>query len=324
MPTIDALQVSRWDESLFKTWRDGGVVGVHVTCAIWENAVETIRNLSDWRRRFKEHSEYIRPGLSGEDLDASLADGRTSVILGFQNSSPIENDVSLVPALWDLGVRVMQLTYNNQSLIGSGCYESSDAGITRFGREVIAEMNEVGMLIDLSHCGGRTTLEGIEMSERPVAITHSNPVEVHGSIRNKSDEALKLLREKDGMLGLSLYPLHLPNGSDTTFDDFCGVIDHAVNIVGEDNIGLGSDLSQHFDQDHLDWIRSGRWSRGVDFGEGSATNRDWPKSLDWFRDSADFVTIGEKLAERYGQDLTDKLTWSNWLRFFRDAFVPAG
>ena len=153
---------------------------VHVTTAVWENSVEAQRNLADWRRRFEEHKTLIRPVHDEADLDRAIADDVTGVIFGFQGSSPIENDVSLVETFHRLGVRVMQLTYNNQSFIGGGCYETFDAGITRFGHEVIREMNRLGMIIDLSHCGEKTTNDAIEISERSVAITHANPASVHG------------------------------------------------------------------------------------------------------------------------------------------------
>ena len=267
-----------------------------------ENSVEAQRNLADWRRRFEEHKTLIRPVHDEADLDRAIADDVTGVIFGFQGSSPIENDVSLVETFHRLGVRVMQLTYNNQSFIGGGCYETFDAGITRFGHEVIREMNRLGMIIDLSHCGEKTTNDAIEISERPVAITHANPASVHGSIRNKTDATLKLLAEHDGILGLSLYPFHLPSGSDTTLDQFVQVAEYAVGIVGEDRVGIGSDLA-----------RDGAWPTSTDpVGQvddgprpgrrlAGATRLAAGTSL--VPDSTNLPAIGAHLAERMGEGL---------------------
>jgi microsomal dipeptidase-like Zn-dependent dipeptidase len=321
-PTIDALQFSNWNETIFKQWREAGMRAVHVTTAVWENSVEAQRNLADWRRRFEEHKTLIRPVHDEADLDRAIADDVTGVIFGFQGSSPIENDVSLVETFHRLGVRVMQLTYNNQSFIGGGCYETFDAGITRFGHEVIREMNRLGMIIDLSHCGEKTTNDAIEISERSVAITHANPASVHGSIRNKTDATLKLLAEHDGILGLSLYPFHLPSGSDTTLDQFVQVAEYAVGIVGEDRVGIGSDLAQGWSMADLDWIRSGRWTMVPDLGEGSPEQRGWPPGPAWFQDSTNLPAIGAHLAERMGEGLAEKLMWKNWNRFFRAAMKP--
>jgi membrane dipeptidase len=124
-----------------------------------------------------------------------------------------------VEILHTLGLRFMQLSYNNQSLLATGCYEAEDPGLTRMGREVIAEMNRVGLVVDMSHSAERSTLEAMEVSQRPIAITHANPAFWHPARRNKSDTVLRALAETGGMLGFSLYPHHLKGGSDCTLQD---------------------------------------------------------------------------------------------------------
>ena len=126
----------------------------------------------------------------------------------------------------------MQLTYNNQSLLGTGCYEENDPGITRMGKQVIKEMNRVGLVVDMSHSAERSTLEAIEISERPIAITHANPTFWHPALRNKSDEVLKALGESGGMLGFSVYPHHLKDGSNCTLESFCTMIADTVDLMG--------------------------------------------------------------------------------------------
>src|SRR5690606_28107657 len=159
-------------------------------------------------------------------IEEAAASGRTAVILGFQNSSPFESDLDLVGAFHDAGVRIAQLTYNTQNSAGAGCWEAENAGLSRtYGKNLIKEMNEVGMLVDVSHCNERTVLEAFEASEKPVAITHANPIEVVGTdvelpFRNKSNHVLKKMAAQGGVIGLSMYPRIAPKGVDCSIQDF--------------------------------------------------------------------------------------------------------
>ncbi len=320
---IDALQYSNWDRALFEEWRAGGIDAVHVTVAYWETARDTLSRLGAWHQRFRQHADLIRPAGSAEDILAAKAEGRTAVILGAQNCSPIEDDLSLVSVFRAAGLMIMQLTYNNQSLIGAGCYESDDPGISRFGKQVIAEMNRVGMVIDLSHSAERTSREAIELSARPVAITHANPKSFHAALRNKSDDLLKALAARGGMLGFSLYPLHLRGGSDCTPQSFCEMVARTADLIGIERIGIGSDTCRNWGYAELAWMRSGRWTIETDFGEGSAAKPDWPAQPAWFRTPAQMPEIAAGLRE-IGMGAADvaQVMGGNWLRFFADAFRP--
>jgi len=172
---IDALQYANWSERIFRQMREGGVDAVHVTIAYHETFRETVLNIEQWNRWFERHPDLIVQGRTGDDVRRARETGRTAIVFGFQNPSPIEDDIGLVEILHTLGARFMQLTYNNQSLLATGCYEAEDSGLTRMGREVVAEMNRVGMVIDMSHSAERSTLDAIETSTRPIAITHANP-----------------------------------------------------------------------------------------------------------------------------------------------------
>ena len=136
----------------------------------------------------------------------------------------------------------MQLTYNNQSLLAGGCSEERDCGLTRMGREVVGEMNRLGMAIDMSHSGDASTLQAMELSRRPIAITHANPKFWRDCPRNKSDAVLRALGDSGGMLGLSLYPHHLKDGSECGLLSFCEMAARAAEIIGPRQLGIGSDL----------------------------------------------------------------------------------
>jgi microsomal dipeptidase-like Zn-dependent dipeptidase len=282
-----------------------------------------LTNIGGWHRLFERHGDLIMAGRHGTDIVEAKRLGKIGIILGFQNCSPIEDELAMVQVVHELGVRFMQLTYNNQSLIGAGCYEADDPGISRFGRQVIAEMNRVGLVIDNSHSAERTTLEAIELSRRPTAITHANPASFHGALRNKSDDVLKALSQSGGMLGFSLYPLHLAGGGDCTLEQFCAMVARTAELMGVDHIGIGSDACRGWGYETLEWMRNGRWTFATDYGEGTAANKDWPAQPEWFRGPADMANLtGGLLDKGFGTDDVAKIMGGNWLRFMTDGFEP--
>ncbi|MGI9303194.1 MAG: dipeptidase [Gammaproteobacteria bacterium] len=319
--TIDGLQYCNWDRPIFEEMRRGGVTAVHVTIAYWEDARETLQNIGRWNGWFEQHSDLIMPLRTAGDVERAHAQDKTAIMFGFQNCSPIEDNIDLVQIFHDLGVRFMQLSYNNQSPLATGCYEAEDAGITRFGKQVIAEMNRVGMVVDMSHSAERSTLEAIELSQRPIAITHANPASWHPATRNKSDTVLKALGESGGMLGFSLYPFHLNEHSQCRLDDFCAMVARTADLMGIDHIGIGSDLVQGHDDSVVRWMRDGRWRKDSE-GEGGAAR--WPEPLPWFHNNLDFGNIADGLlAQGFSCGDVDKVMGGNWLRFIVGAWQPA-
>jgi microsomal dipeptidase-like Zn-dependent dipeptidase len=324
-PRIDCLQYSNWDEAIFNEMRRGGVDAVHVTIAYHEQFREMILRLEEWNRRFEQYPDLIFPGRTGDDVRQAQVDGRTAIFFGFQNPSPIEDDLGLIEVVHTLGVRFMQLSYNNQSLLATGCYESVDSGITRFGRQAIAEMNRVGLVVDMSHSAERSTLEAIELSDRPIAVTHANPHWWHPAMRNKSDSVLSALTEAGGMLGFSLYPHHLAGGSQCTVDSFCAMVAEAADRYGVEHLGLGSDLCQNQPDSVVEWMRNGRWTKELEYGEGSASAAGFPDQPPWFGSNLDFDTIEAGLAAAgFSADEAAGLMGGNWLRFFDSSFGSIG
>ena len=321
MLMIDGLQYVNWNRELFEEAQKSGVHTIHVTIAYWENIRETLENIGTWNRHFINHVDLIMPVRKAADILEAKRLGKVGIIFGFQNCSPIEDDVKMVEILHQLGVRIMQLTYNNQSFLATGCYEEQDAGITRFGRQVIKEMNRVGMVIDMSHSAEKSTLEAIEISERPIAITHANPTFFHKALRSKSETVIRAIGESKGMLGFSMYPFHLKNGSDCTLEEFCQMIGETADMIGIDRIGIGSDLCLNWDYTVLEWMRSGRWTTSVDHGEGSAEKPSWPEQPSWFVGSKDLHTIAKGLANQgFSDDDIAKVMGENWLSFFEKSF----
>jgi microsomal dipeptidase-like Zn-dependent dipeptidase len=203
------------------------------------------------------------------DIEKAKELSRTGIFLGFQNTTPYENDLNLVGAFRELGVVCAQLSYNQQNGVAGGAWENIDSGLTRTGRNMIREMNDVGVVVDLSHCGERTCLETIEHSEKAVAITHANPVEFgqtdrqtfYGSGRNKSNVILKALADAGGMLGLTTYTRLLPDREATTVERFCEMAEWTAELVGIEKLGFGSDYGYGYNQIDRAWVRSGKWTR---------------------------------------------------------------
>ncbi len=324
MHLIDNLQYANWSEKIFRQMQEGGVTAVHVTIAYHETFRETVANVETWNRWFERFPELIFHGRTGDDVRRAKTEGRTAIFFGFQNPSPIEDDIGLVEIWHSLGARFMQLTYNNQSLLATGCYEAEDQGVTRMGRQVIREMNRVGLVVDMSHSAERSTLEAIEISERPIAITHANPAFWHPARRNKSNEVLRALGQAGGMLGFSMYPHHLKDKSDCTLASFCEMIARTADLMGVNNIGLGSDLCQDQPDSVVEWMRMGRWSKQIDYGEGSANDAGFPPMTEWFKDNRHFGNIATGLLEYgFSEAETAGVMGENWLRFYDNNFRPA-
>ena len=324
MYLIDGLQYANWSPKIFRQMREGGVDAVHVTIAYHENFRETVLNIEAWNRWFEQYPDLIFHGEWASDIDKARETGRTAIFFGFQNPSPIEDDIGLVEVLHKLGARFMQLSYNNQSLLATGCYEAEDPGITRMGRQVIKEMNRVGMVVDMSHAADHSTIEAADISERPIAITHANLHAWQPALRNKRDDVVRAVTQNSGMMGFSLYPHHLKGKGDCTVDSFCQMIAQAVERFGVEHFGIGSDLCQDQPDSVVEWMRVGRWSKDIDYGEGSASAPGFPPMPAWFEDNRHFGNIASGL-RTVGFDEAEVagLMGGNWYRFFRESFGSA-
>ena len=320
-PLIDNLQYANWSETIFRQMRAGGVDAVHVTIAYHESFREMVLNLESFNRWFERFPELIFKGTSAADVRLAQETGRTAIFFGFQNPSPIEDDIGLVEICHQLGVRFMQLTYNNQSLLATGCYEDDDTGLTRMGKQVVEEMNRIGMVVDMSHSADRSTLESIDHSSRPIAITHANPHWWHPALRNKSDEVLKALTGRGGMLGFSVYPHHLKDGSACTLKNFCEMVAEAASRYGAEHLGIGTDLCQDQPDSIVEWMRVGRWSNVIDYGEGSASDAGFPPMPSWFNDNRDFGKISQGLLDvGFSKKEMDGIMGGNWYEFYDASF----
>jgi len=315
---IDNLQYCNWSREMFEFNRSACLDAVHVTIVYHEDYDELLVEIKKWEKLFSENSDLIFPGKDYKDIEKANSEKKTAIFFGFQNCSPIEDDIGLVEKIHNLGCRFMQLTYNNQSLLATGCYEKIDSGVTNFGREVIKEMNRVGVVIDMSHSAEKSTFDAIEISEKPIAITHANPSFWYAAKRNKSTDLLKTLSQNGGMLGLSLYPHHLKNNTNCSLESFCEMIARTAEIMDTKNIGIGSDLCLNQPDTIVEWMRNGTWSKSKNYGEGSKNKPGFPKQPKWFEDARGFVNIEGGLKKIGFSDIeTNGILGNNWYNFYK-------
>ena len=316
---IDNLQYCNWSREVFKINREAELDAVHVTIVYHEDYDELLKRVDEWKIHFKDNSDLIFHGKNYKDIEKAKEQKKTAIFFGFQNCSPIEDDLNLIEKVHQLGCKFMQLTYNNQSLLATGCYEKIDSGVTNFGKEVIKEMNRVGIVIDMSHSAEKSTFDAIEISEKPIAITHANPLFWHKAIRNKSNDLLKTLAKSGGMIGLSLYPHHLKDGANCNLENFCEMTAKTAELIGVKNIGIGSDLCLKQPDTVVEWMRNGTWTKSKNYGEGSKNKPGFPKQPVWFEDARGFKNLESGLKKTgFNQGEVEGILGNNWYNFYKN------
>jgi membrane dipeptidase len=317
---IDGLVISKWSRAVFADMRAGGLTAANCTCSIWEGFAETMRNIARWKRWFSENDDLITPVRSTADIRRAKADGKTAIILGFQNTSAFEDQLGYIALFKDLGVGIAQITYNTQNLAGAGCYERRDTGLSGFGYEVVAEMNRVGMVCDLSHVGEVTSRDVILASKRPVAYTHILPAALKPHPRNKSDEEIRFIVGHGGFVGVTMFPPFLARGNNSTVEDYVAAIDHVIGIAGEENVGIGTDFTQDQDDAFFEYICH---DKGDDKGDGWRVTGPFGNVVNpvGMRRLGDFPNLTAAI-ERAGWPETKirRIMGENWLRVLADVW----
>ncbi|MCZ6531809.1 MAG: dipeptidase [SAR324 cluster bacterium] len=251
---FDGLIVSNWSRAVFEDMRRGGVTAANCTCSVWEGFRATMENIAAWQRWFVEHEDLLCQVRGTGDIRRAKENGRTGIVLGFQNVSAFEDQLGYVALFKQLGVGIVQMAYNTQNLVGTGCYESRDGGLSDFGREIVAEMNRVGIMCDLSHVGPVTSQDVIEASAKPVCYSHCLPSGLKAHPRNKSDAQLKDIAERGGFIGVTMFPPFLKQGTAATVSNYVEAIDYVINIAGEDCVGIGTDFTQDHGAQFFQWL----------------------------------------------------------------------
>jgi membrane dipeptidase len=312
---FDGLIVSKWNRSIFEAMKQGGLTAANCTCSIWEGFRESMDNVTRWKGWLRESDDLLLQAHSVEDIKRAKSLGKIAICLGWQNTSGIEDRIGRLEIFKELGVGIMQLTYNTQNFVGSGCYESRDSGLSDFGKEVIAEMNRLGILIDLSHVGPKTSEEAIRQSRKPVCYSHCLPLGLKTHVRNKSDEQLRFIAQHGGFVGVTAFPPFLKRGTKATLADYLEAIEYIIDIVGEERVGIGTDFTQGHDAAFFEWISrdKGDARRLVELGE--IVN---PEGLRELKDYPNLTSA--MLKAGWPEKRIRKILGANWIALLREVW----
>jgi membrane dipeptidase len=315
LTVVDGLVVANFGRAIFEDMRRGGLTAANCTCSIWEGFRATMDNVARWKGWLREHGDLIMQVRTSADIARAKREGKTGIILGWQNLTGIEDQIGYLQLFKELGVGIMQIAYNTQNLVGTGCYESRDGGLSDFGHEVIAEMNRVGILCDLSHVGAKTSEDVIKASKKPVAYTHCLPGALKAHPRNKSDEQLRFIVERGGFVGVTMFPPFLRRGTESTVDDYVEAIEYVIKLCGEDQVGFGTDFTQGYDRKFFDWIThdKGYARKLTEFGD--IVN---PAGI---REIKDYPNLTAAMQKRgWKEPRIRKVMGENWVRLLKEVW----
>jgi membrane dipeptidase len=298
-----------------------GITAINVTVsADFEGSV---RNIALWQGEADRYPALLSIVRRHSDIAAAKQNKTLGLMLGFQNTDMIDRDMSRLDMFYRLGIRIIQLTYNDRNYVGDGCLEQANAGLSQFGRDVVARMNALGIAVDLSHCGTQTTADGIAASTKPPLITHSGCREVYRHPRSKEDRELKAMADKGGVVGIYFMPFIGPGPGAPTVEMLMRQIDHAVKICGIDHVGIGSDLSTTPIEETPEYLREakafvdGRAKRGI-----AAPDEMRPLFIPELNHPRRLEGVVRGLSQRqFTADAIEKIIGGNFHRVFKEIWT---
>lgn len=316
---FDGLIISNWGRPVFEAMHAGGLTAANCT-ASWpyRRGPETFRDLARWRGWFEQHDDIILQVRTAADFRRAKEAGKVGIVLGFQDTSHFDDHLPFVGLMKDLGVGVVQMTYNTANAVGCGCFESRDGGLTDFGREVLAEMNRVGIAADLSHVGAKTADDVVEASAKPVTYSHVAPSALLDHPRNKSDAAMRKVAERGGLIGVTPYPPFQARGPESQLDDFLDAVEHCIGVAGEEHIGVGTDFTQGYETDAAFWRQLLR-DKGHARELAPMPELIYPDELQGLQD---FPNVTAAMVRRgWSETRIRRVMGENWVRFLGDVWA---
>lgn len=229
----------------------GGIDAVFTTAGAIEDFRTTMEIIANWLEIERAGKQKIRIARSVADIRAAKAAGETAIVFHFQGADPIEDELDFVNVFHGVGLRAMQLTYNPRNRLGDGCFEPTDAGLSKFGRKVIRRMEDLAMAVDLSHAGARTALEATEAATRPVVVTHANARALFDTPRNISDDLIRAVAASGGAIGVCAAPFFLTREKQATLDMLIDHVAYIADLVGIAHVGLGFDFADEDEDDYV-------------------------------------------------------------------------
>jgi len=309
--------------------RQGGHTAVSVTVAHLHDFKTAVQRVSHFKSIIRSAPDKLVVAETVRDIREAKEADVLAIILSFQDTRPIEKDLGYIELFYNMGIRIIQLTYNTQNFVGAGCCELDNRGLTYFGREVISSLGSMGIVVDVSHCCEQTTLDAIKYSKNPVIASHASALAVSPAGRNKSDRVIRALADKGGVIGVTFQPFMVKMDKQSyealpsTSDDVVKHIDHIVSLVGIDHVAFGSDLTDAWtDRGYPppeSSFRTWRTLRPDCFGKGPTDSYDKPvEGLKYHRD---LPNLTRSLLQRgYSTEDVHKVLGGNFLRVFLDVW----
>lgn len=317
---IDGLVIPRgWDEDSFKALAKSGYTGFNASLAS-RNLKVALASLTDWRNRVKENSDKLIHATTADDFVKAKKENKAAVMFGFQNATMIEKSIDNINTLYDAGTRWIQLTYNERNLLGDGCTERTNAGLSDFGIEAVERMNELGIVVDLSHCGRQTTNDGIKFSKTGASLNHTMCEALYKNHpRAKTDAQIRAMADKGGVIGIIClgYMIGPDPGGKTTLDTYVDHIDHAVKIAGIDHVGVAADFAIQ-GLEATGATRENWYVPRLTRFKPSYQVR-WPPWIPELEKPDRYQSVARLLKKRgYSSGDIEKILGQNWLRYFRE------
>lgn len=315
---IDGLVISRgWDEDSFAALKKSGYSGFNTSLSSG-NLKAALDSLEVWTKRIESNPDRLLLATTAKDFELAKKEGKVAVMLGFQNATMIEKSIDNIDKLYDAGTRWIQLTYNHRNLLGDGCTERTNAGLSDFGVEAVKKMNDIGIIVDLSHCGAQTTNDGIEFSDPGPCFTHTMCETLYPNHpRSKTDAQIKAMADKGGVMGIIClgYMIGPDPGGETTLDTYVDHIDHAVKVGGIDHVGLAADYAiQGLEADGA--TRENWYVPRLTRFKPSYEVR-WPPWIPELDKPDRYLKVAEKLDKRgYKSSDIEKILGLNWLSYY--------
>jgi len=313
---IDGCQSSEFTDEYFRKVRDAGVTATIVTVANKENFHETIKIIWGWHKKINRNEDVALFAESINDIFMAKKGKKVAYLFEIQNTLPLEGDIDLLEIYRSLGVRIIQLTYNEKNLVGSGCAEKIDHGLTSFGAKLIERMNKLKILVDLSHVGYRTAAQAIELAELPV-FSHSNARSVCDNPRNIPDDLIKAIAAKDGVIGINAYPYFVKrtkteNGERPNVSDFLDHIDYVAKLVGVNYVCIGLDFIENALEKEAPLLASNPEIWGLPNPQGKY---EFPEGIEGISEISNII---RGLVDRnYSDKEIKKIMGENWLRMLK-------
>lgn len=307
LPLIDIPGANMAKKALaLKRFAEAGFDFLSVTIAVDDaDPAEAIRLIARERRYFEARPEQFILAETAADIEFARREGKLAIGFHFQGTGPVGRNLDLVGLYYKLGIRHMLMAYNQKNLVGNGCHELSDDGLSRFGYSLIAEMNRIGMLVDVAHCGYQTSMQTIEASEAPVVISHGNVAAIFEHPRAYRDDQIRAVAASGGVIGLTGIGIFMGD-NDASVGTYLRSLDHVAQMVGPEHVGFGLDYI--YDMPAL--VAFSRTMAERFPKEGGYTRQDAAQL-----EPEHLIDIVEGLSRLgYDDDAIAKITGGNWLR----------